>query len=63
MEKSSYYGILPANVRYDKRLKPMEKILYSEITALANVYGYCYAENSYFKTLSMKSLRIILLLS
>jgi hypothetical protein len=48
MEKPSYYGILPANVRYDKRLKPMEKILYSEITALANVYGYCYAGNSYF---------------
>ena len=48
MEKPSYYGILPANVRYDKRLKPMEKILYSEITALANVHGYCYAGNSYF---------------
>lgn len=48
MEKPNYYGLLPANVRYDKRLKPMEKILYSEITALANVHGYCYAGNSYF---------------
>lgn len=48
MEKPSYYGILPANVRYDKRLKPMEKILYSEITALANTQGFCFASNSYF---------------
>lgn len=48
MEKPNYYGILPANVRYDKRLKPMEKILYSEITALANTQGFCFASNSYF---------------
>ena len=48
MEKPNYYGILPATVRYDKRLKPMEKILYSEITALANTQGFCFASNSYF---------------
>ena len=51
MEKKNtpnYFGILPANVRYDKRLKPMEKILYTEITALSNAKGYCYATNSYF---------------
>ena len=47
----NYFGILPANVRYDKRLKPMEKILYTEITALANIKGYCYATNSYFANL------------
>lgn len=51
MEKPNYYGILPANVRYDKRLKPMEKILYSEITALANTQGFCFASNSYFAEL------------
>ncbi len=51
MEKPNYYGILPANVRYDKRLKPMEKILYSEITALANTQGFCFASNSYFAKL------------
>lgn len=48
MEKPNYYGILPADVRYDKNLKWAEKVLYSELTALANVKGYCYASNSYF---------------
>ena len=47
----NYFGILPANVRYDKKLKPMEKILYTEITALSNSKGYCYATNSYFANL------------
>ena len=51
MEKPNYYGILPADVRYDKNLKPAEKILYSELTALVNVKGYCYASNSYFANL------------
>lgn len=51
MESPNYYGILPANVRYDKRLKPMEKIMYTEITALTNKNGYCYASNSYFAEL------------
>lgn len=51
MENPNYYAILPANVRYDKNLKPMEKILYSEITALANIKGYCYAKNQYFADL------------
>lgn len=48
MEKPNFYGIMPANVRYDKNLKPMEKILYTEITALSNKEGYCFASNSYF---------------
>lgn len=51
MEKPNFYGIMPADVRYDKNLKPMEKILYTEITALANTKGYCYATNSYFANL------------
>ncbi len=48
---ANYYGILPANVRYDKNLKPMEKILYTEITALTNKNGYCNATNGYFAKL------------
>ena len=51
MEKPNYYAIIPASVRYDKNLKPMEKIIYSEITALVNSKGYCYATNSYFAKL------------
>jgi len=49
--EASYYGILPANVRYDKRLKPMTKIMYTEITCLSNKHGFCYAKNYYFSNL------------
>lgn len=52
MEHPNYYSILPANVRYDKRLgKPNAQILYSEITALSNKDGYCHASNGYFAKL------------
>lgn len=50
-EMPSFYSIMPADVRYDKRLKPNEKIMYSEITALSNKYGYCTAGNAYFSDL------------
>lgn len=50
-EKPFYYSIITADVRYDERLKPNEKLLYSEITALSNKYGYCTATNSYFSKL------------
>lgn len=49
MDKPSYYSILTADVRYDKRLgKPNPRELYSEITALSNKDGYCHASNAYF---------------
>lgn len=50
-EKPSYFSILTADVRYDVRLKANEKIMYSEITALSNKYGYCSASNTYFAKL------------
>ncbi|MFD2827615.1 helix-turn-helix domain-containing protein [Leeuwenhoekiella polynyae] len=49
--KPSYYAILTAPVRYDKRLTPNAKILYAEITSLTNQLGFCYASNRYFEDL------------
>ena len=48
MENPNYYAIIPANVRYDDRLRANEKLLYGEIVALSNKDGKCWASNSYF---------------
>lgn len=50
-EKPNYYAIIPANVRYDNTLRPNAKLLYAEITALANAQGFCNARNGYFAEL------------
>ena len=50
-EKPNYYAIIPADVRYDKRLKPIERLLYGEITCLSNKEGYCFASSNYFANL------------
>ena len=50
-EKPSYFGIIPATVRYDKSLKANAKLLYSELTCLSGKDGYCYASNNYFAKL------------
>jgi hypothetical protein len=50
-EQPNYYAIIPASVRYDSRLSASEKLLYAEITALANMRGYCNASNDYFSRL------------
>jgi hypothetical protein len=49
--KKNYYAIIPANVRYSKNLKANEKLMYGELTALANEKGFCYASNEYFAKL------------
>ena len=59
MEKKSYYAIIPADVRYDERLKLLSRMLYGEITALCNERGYCWASNSYFANLYKSSIRTI----
>ena len=51
MDKPSYYAILTADVRYDKTLKPLARLLFAEITALCNKEGYCWASNRYFADL------------
>ncbi len=47
-EKPSYYAIIPAQVRYSKKLTPNAKLLYAEITALCNMNGKCTASTEYF---------------
>lgn len=44
----NFYSIIHADLRYDNRIKATEKIFFSEISALTNLYGYCYASNKYF---------------
>jgi hypothetical protein len=50
-EQPSYYAVLTAEVRYSKVLKPNEKLLFAEITALTNMNGQCFATNKYFAEL------------
>lgn len=58
-DRPSYYAIIPATVRYDKRLKANEKLLYGEITALSNKTGNCFASNKYFANLYSVSIETI----
>ena len=47
-KKGSHYIIIPADVRYDKRLPNGAKLLYGDICGLTNKFGYCFATNGYF---------------
>ena len=49
--KKNYFAIIPAPVRYCKKLKANEKLMFGELTALTNEKGFCYASNDYFANL------------
>lgn len=46
--KVNQFAVLPAQVRYDKKLTDKSKLLFAEISAAANAYGICDADNRYF---------------
>lgn len=48
---NDYYTILPAKVRYDTKLPPNAKILFSELLALCGDKGFCWASNGYLARL------------
>ena len=50
-QNKGYIAIIPAVVRYDKDLKPSEKLLFGEISALMDAKGFCWASNKYFAEL------------
>ena len=49
--KPSYWAVLPAAIRYDPEITAGAKLLYAEITSLADARGYCWATNGYFQKL------------
>ncbi len=49
--KPSYWAVLPASVRYDPAIPSTAKLLYAEISALADKSGYCFAGNEYLAEL------------
>ena len=51
MDKPTYYTIIPAEVRYNKKISANEKVLYSEIFTLAQKGGTCFASNGFFADL------------
>lgn len=46
--RGGYYAVIPAHICGDNKLNADCKMLYAEISRLANAQGYCYAGNAHF---------------
>ena len=57
--QKNFYAIIPAFIRYDKRLPMLSRFLYGELTALCSEKGYCWASNRYFAELYEVSIETI----
>ena len=55
----SFDAVIPAYVRYDPKLSNNAKLLYGELRALTNAYGFCWASNEYFAALYQVDVRTI----
>ncbi len=55
----AFWAVLPAKVRYDSELRPNAKLLYAEITSLADATGYCWAKNDYFAALYQLTIKTV----
>ena len=44
--RPAYWAVIPAGVRYDPELPANAKLLYAEVSALADSRGYCWASNA-----------------
>ena len=58
-QRAAYYASLPAPVRYDKHMSPMEKLIYAEITAMSDYTRFCWASNAYLADQFKVSVRTI----
>lgn len=43
----SYWVVIPANIRYNKNISSSAKLLYGELIALSNKYGYAFPSNKW----------------
>jgi hypothetical protein len=55
----AFYAVIPASVRYCNELELGARLLYGELTALANQHGYCFSSNEYFAALYKVNIRTI----
>jgi len=60
MNKPSYSITIPSEVRFDKRLSWIEKLIFGEIRSLCSKYSYCWANNTYFSNIYEISKRTVI---